>query len=304
MLPAARYCSAMNTAVPASTDRHYATAARAIAWLQAHAAEQPSLEALAAALHLSPDHLQRVFLAWAGVSPKRFVQYLSKEHALARLREGDTVLAASHSAGLSGPGRLHDLLVRWQAVTPGEVRAWGSGLTVHSGWGDTPFGPALIGWTDRGVCHLVFETDGRDAHEHELQQHWPLARHTTNPTGAQRWLQHIFVPEHATEGRQPLPLLLCGSAFQLQVWQALLRLPSGHVVSYQALAQAAGRPGASRAVGSAMAANTLGYLMPCHRVLRGSGESGHYRWGPERKLALLGWEAARRDTASGSALSP
>ena len=288
----------MTAATPTVVDRHYATVARAIAWLQTHAADQPSLDELAAAVHLSPAHLQRVFLAWAGVSPKRFVQYLSKAHALARLREGDTVLAASHAAGLSGPGRLHDLLLRWQAVTPGEVRALGSGLVLHSGWGATPFGPALIGWTERGICHLVFETQGRDAHERELQQHWPLARHIADPAGAQQWLHQIFAVEHPSEHRQPLPLLLCGSAFQLQVWQALLRLPSGHVVSYQALAHAAGRPGASRAVGSAMAANTLGYLMPCHRVLRGSGESGHYRWGPERKLALLGWEAARREAAA------
>ena len=288
----------MNTA-----HTHYATVAQAIGWLRQRAGQQPSLDELAAAVGLSPTHLQRVFVAWAGVSPKRFVQYLSKEHALARLREGDTVLAASHAIGLSGPGRLHDLLLSWQAMTPGEVRALGRDLVLHSGWGDTPFGPALLGWTVRGVCHLVFETDTRDTHEAELRQHWPLAQHQPDDAQAQRWLDHIFSPSPQHGQSRPLPLLLCGSAFQLQVWQALLRLPSGHVVSYQALAQATGRPGASRAVGSAMAANTLGYLMPCHRVLRGSGESGHYRWGAERKLALLGWEAARRDT-SGPDVSP
>jgi len=277
----------------------YATVAQAIDWLRQRAGQQPPLGELAAAVGLSPAHLQRVFVAWAGVSPKRFVQYLSKEHALARLREGDTVLEASHAAGLSGPSRLHDLLLSWQATTPGEVRALGAGLRLHSGWGETPFGPALLGWTARGICHLVFETDPRPSHEAELRQHWPLAQHQRDNAEAQQRLDQIFAP--APQRAQPLPLLLCGSAFQLQVWQALLRLPPGHVVSYQALARAAGHPGASRAVGSAMAANTLGYLMPCHRVLRGSGESGHYRWGPERKLALLGWEAARRDA---DALSP
>jgi len=280
---------------PSTLARHYGTVATAIGWLREHAARQPTLDELAHAVHMSPEHLQRVFVAWAGVSPKRFVQYLSKEHALARLREGDTVLDASHAAGLSGPGRLHDLLLSWQAMTPGEVRALGCGLAVHSGWGDTPFGPALVGWTPRGICHLVFETEARHAHETELLQQWPLAQHTRDNAEAHVWLQRIFTPPLGREGQQPLPLLLCGSAFQLHVWQALLHLPSGHVVSYQTLANAAGHPGASRAVGSAMAANTLGYLMPCHRVLRGSGESGHYRWGPERKLALLGWEAARRD---------
>ena len=285
----------MNTSASNTPTRHYGTVAQAIGWLRQHAAQQPSLDELAAAVHLSPDHLQRVFVAWAGVSPKRFVQYLSKEHALARLREGDTVLDASHAAGLSGPGRLHDLLLSWQATTPGEVRALGSGLAVHQGWGDTPFGPALIGWTERGICHLAFDTQGQTAHEQELRTLWPLARIHTDTDAAQHWLAQVFATEADTTRQQPLPLLLCGSAFQLQVWQALLRLPSGHVVSYRALARAAGRPGASRAVGSAMATNTVGFLMPCHRVLRGTGDSGHYRWGADRKLALLGWEAARRD---------
>lgn len=171
----------MNTA-----HTHYATVAQAIGWLRQRAGQQPSLDELAAAVGLSPAHLQRVFVAWAGVSPKRFVQYLNKEHALARLREGDTVLAASHAAGLSGPGRLHDLLLSWQAMTPGEVRSLGRDLVLHSGWGDTPFGPALLGWTARGVCHLVFETDTREAHEAELRHtgHWRSTSQTPRKPSA------------------------------------------------------------------------------------------------------------------------
>ena len=274
--------------------RQYTVVAQAIRYLRAHARAQPPLAEVAAAVHLSEFHLQRVFARWAGISPKRFLQYLSKEHAQAALRASADVLQASAAAGLSGPGRLHDLMVSCEAMTPGEIRSGGAGVTVGWGQADTPLGTALAGWTARGLCHLAF-VDGDAAQRYgELRAAWPAAQLQADDAAAQRLLDQVFAAA-PQPGR--LHLLLRGTNFQLKVWEALLRLPSGQRVSYTQLAALAGAPRAQRAVGSALAANTIAYLIPCHRVIRESGDSGHYRWGDERKVALLAWEAARAAAA-------
>jgi len=268
--------------------RQYAVVAQAIRYLRGHAAQQPTLAELAQAVHLSEFHLQRVFAQWAGISPKRFLQYLSKEHARAALRASADVLQASAAAGLSGPGRLHDLMVSCEAMTPGEIKSGGAGVTLCWGQAETPFGTALAGWTPRGLCYLAF-LDGDAAQRHqELCAAWPAAQLQCDDTQAQALLDQVF-PGPLQPGR--LHLLLRGTNFQLKVWEALLRLPPGQRVSYTQLAALAGVPRAQRAVGSALAANAIAYLIPCHRVIREGGDSGHYRWGEERKVAMLAWEA-------------
>lgn len=248
--------------------RQYEVVARAIHYLRAQALQQPSLAEVAQAVHLSEYHLQRVFAAWAGISPKRFLQYLTKEYAREALRGAQDVLSVTQASGLSSAGRLHDLMVSCEAMTPGEIKSGGAGVTLGWGQADTPFGTALVGWTPRGLCYLAF-LDG-DA--------------------AQRLLDQVF-PGTPQPGR--LHLLLRGTNFQLKVWEALLRLPPGRRVSYTQLAALAGTPKAQRAVGSALAANAIAYLIPCHRVIRESGDSGQYRWGGERKVAMLAWEAGQ-----------
>ncbi|NDV13619.1 methylated-DNA--[protein]-cysteine S-methyltransferase [Crenobacter caeni] len=272
--------------------RHYALVEAAIRHLRAHAHEQPTLEDLARAVHLSPGHLQRVFSEWAGVSPKRFLQYLSKQHALSALATSQDMLSVTHALGLSSGSRLHELMVTCEAMTPGEIRAGGQGVTVGYGWGPSPFGGALIGWTTRGVCHLAFAGAPRAELEARLATAWPRAALRRDDAAARAWLERVFAP--ATSGA-PLPLLLKGSNFQLKVWEALLDTGCGRLVSYRQLAGMAGAPRAARAVGSALAANDLAYLIPCHRVIREGGEVGQYRWGGERKQAIQLWEAARLD---------
>lgn len=269
--------------------RQYAVVAQAIRYLRAHAAQQPTLAELAAAVHLSECHLQRVFAQWAGISPKRFLQYLSKEHARAALRASADLLQASDAAGLSGPGRLHDLMVSCEAMTPGEIKSGGAGVVLGWGQADTPFGTALAGWTARGLCYLAFLEGDAAQRYAELCAAWPAAQRQCDDAQARALMARVF-PGPLQPGR--LHLLLRGTNFQLKVWEALLRLPPGQRVSYTQLAALAGAPRAQRAVGSALAANTLGYLIPCHRVIRESGDSGHYRWGEERKVAMLAWEAA------------
>ena len=279
----------MDEALLVQPARQYALVAQAIRYLRAHAHQQPSLAEVAAAVHLSEHHLQRIFAAWAGISPKRFLQYLSKEHALAALRSEQGVLDAAQASGLSGPGRLHDLLVSCEAMTPGEIKSGGAGLVLGWGQAETPFGVALVGWTPRGICYLAFLNEDAAQRLQELRFAWPAAELRQDKAQAQHLMGQVF-PATPQPGR--LHLLLRGTNFQLKVWEALLRLPPGRRVSYTQLAALAGRPRAQRAVGRALAATTIAYLIPCHRVIRESGESGHYRWGDERKSAMLAWEAA------------
>ena len=277
--------------------RHYEVVARAIGWLRARAHEQPTLQEVAAAVHLSPSHLQRVFSRWAGLSPKRFLQFLTHEQAKARLRapgpDADT-LAVAADVGLSGPGRLHALMVSCEAVTPAQWRSLGQGLAIGWGLGPTPFGLALIAWTGRGVCHLAFATGPQASLLRGLERAWPRAVLRRDDDAAAARLAQVFA-----QAPQPGPLHLFvrGTNFQIRVWQALLDTQPGDVLTYGGLALRVGAPRAARAVGSALAANEIGWLIPCHRVVREGGEVGQYRWQPERKVAMLGWEAQRRDPA-------
>lgn len=272
----------------------YARIAGAIAFLRDHYTQQPDLQALAEHLGLSPHHTQRLFARWAGVSPKRFVQFLSKEHAR-QLLQSHSVLDTALALGFSGSSRLHDLLVSTEAVSPGDVTRQGAGLCITHGVCTSPFGHCFVAVTPRGLCQLGFFDHASEQALllARLQADWPMATLQEDHATATRWGQQIF--RLSTDACAPLHLLLKGSPFQLQVWQALLRIPTGQVVSYGDLAKGMGRPEATRAVASAIAANRLGYLIPCHRVIRQSGDTHHYRWGPVRKQVLLAWEQAQSD---------
>lgn len=275
----------------------YETVARAIRFIRSNSSRQPRLEEIAAQVDMSPFHLQRTFSTWAGISPKRFLQCLTRAHARTLLRQGHDVLAASHEAGLSGPGRLHDLMITCDAMTPGEVRALGAGLEINYGFGLTPFGRIIAGTTPRGLCHLQFTADG-DAGivtaTRALQDEWPHARLVRNDEVLDAITARLFCLDTMKRTPpQPLYLLLRGTNFQIKVWEALLQIPSGGIVSYQTLAGIAGSPRAQRAVGSALAQNRIALLIPCHRVIRENGETGQYRWTAERKQALLAFESAQ-----------
>ena len=281
--------------------RHqYAAVARAIAFIRANAARQPSLAEIAAVAHVSEFHLQRLFSAWAGLSPKRFLQYLTKEHAREALRASTGVLDAALDAGLSGPGRLHDLMVSCEALTPGEIRTQGAGVELRHGYATTPLGDALLGWTARGVCHLAFCDDDHAAKLEILHKDWPAANFVRDDEAARALAARIF-PAAPTPGK--LHLLLRGTNFQIKVWEALLKIPPASLVSYGQLAGHLGRPRAARAVGSAVAANSIAWLIPCHRVIREDGDSSNYRWGVERKLALRAWEAGHLNSPGNSLLA-
>ncbi|NBC34845.1 MAG: methylated-DNA--[protein]-cysteine S-methyltransferase [Alphaproteobacteria bacterium] len=294
---------------PAAGRSTYAAMARAIAHLVTHYQDQPGLADLAAIAGLHPHHFQRVFKRWAGISPKRFAQYLTVEHAKALLRDSETVLGAALDVGLSGPGRLHDLFVACEAMTPGEYKAQGRDLEVRWGVHDSPFGPALIGTTDRGVCLLRFVSSqggaagpalaGDGTVEDSLAE-WSAATLVHDPAATAATAARLFEGDAAAS---PEKLLLRGTNFQVQVWQALLRIPPGQAASYRRVAASVCSPRAARAVGQAVAANPIGVLIPCHRVIRETGALGGYRWGTDRKRALLAWESGRQDGTAGDSES-
>jgi AraC family transcriptional regulator of adaptative response/methylated-DNA-[protein]-cysteine methyltransferase len=269
---------------------------RSITFLQSNYTRQPELHEVARNVHLSEYHFQRLFTRWAGISPKRFLQYLTLEHAKRALKESRSLLDATMDAGLSSPGRLHDLFVTVEAMTPGEFKRDGEGLTIHYGLHPTPFGECLLGATARGVCALFF-VQGNDRREvrAELRARWPNARLVEDADQTRKYVDRIFGSASSTR-RVPLPLILSGTNFQIKVWEALLRIPPGHVLSYEDVAQRIGQPTASRAVGNAVAKNPISYIIPCHRVIQSVGVTGNYRWGPARKKAMLGWEFAHAAT--------
>jgi AraC family transcriptional regulator, regulatory protein of adaptative response / methylated-DNA-[protein]-cysteine methyltransferase len=272
-------------------ERDYERIARAIGYLRNHAEKQPDLSVVAREIHLSDHHFQRLFTRWAGVSPKRFLQYLTVEHAKTRLETSPSLLNLAGEIGLSGPGRLHDLFVSLEAMSPGEYKAGGAGLEIRYGVHETPFGPALIAVTTRGICGLHFLGDG-DAGVALLREDWPRAGLREDIAGTAAIIARIFAPLQRADGK-PLALLVRGTNFQVKVWQALLGLPAGALTTYGRLARQIGQPSAARAVGSAVGSNPIAWLIPCHRVIRESGELSHYRWGDTRKAVMLGWEAAR-----------
>lgn len=270
----------------------YERMARSIRWLRAHAPERPSLERAAAAAGLSPHHFQRAFKRWAGVSPKRYLQHLAAEGAREALARSGSVLEASYAAGLSGPGRLHDLVVNVEALTPGELARRGEGVTLRVGTAETPFGPAVIARSERGLSGLAFVDGDEDAARAHVLRHWTRARVVEDAASAREVAARLASAERRAKGR-PLTLVLAGTNFQVQVWRALLAIPAGATASYSDVAREIGAPRAVRAVGTAVGANALAWIVPCHRVLREDGTLGGYRWGLERKSALLAWEAAR-----------
>jgi AraC family transcriptional regulator of adaptative response/methylated-DNA-[protein]-cysteine methyltransferase len=264
-----------------------------LGWLGEHWQEQPSLEAVARVAGLGPHHFQRVFTQHVGVSPKKYLQFLTLGHAKRSLDDSASVLDAAFDAGLSGPGRLHDLFVSHEGLTPGEWKAQGAGLDLRCGWHDSPFGECLIVVAPRGVCGLAFRDGTRAATLADLARNFAGAALVEDPTTTAAYAARAFAGGD-------IHLVLRGTPFQLKVWEALLRIPPGATVSYAGLAGRLGRPGAARAVAGAVAFNPVSWLIPCHRVLRGDGSITGYRWSPARKRVLLAWEAAQaaRETAA------
>jgi AraC family transcriptional regulator of adaptative response/methylated-DNA-[protein]-cysteine methyltransferase len=264
----------------------------AIQYIQSQAGEQPSLQDVANAVHMSEFHLQRLFSRWAGVSPKRFLQLLTLEHAKTQLRAHVDVLSTSYSVGLSGSSRLHDLFVNLEALTPGEYKAKGRGIGIDYGFHSSPFGECLVAKTVRGICFLGFvEGNDQELALEDMKSRLPEASYAENSGATRPTVEKVF--RSGNSGRESLNLLVRGTNFQVQVWRALLQLSMGQVTSYSAIARWIGKPGASRAVGSAVGSNPISWLIPCHRVLRNDGGIGGYHWGETRKTAVLAWEAAQ-----------
>lgn len=268
----------------------------AIAFIEQNFRAQPELSAVARHVHLSDAHFQRLFRRWAGISPKRFLQFLTAEHARGLLNGSASVLDASYAVGLSGGGRLHDLMINVHAATPGEIKSGGAGLRIEQAVHQTPFGAALIATTPRGICALSFiSPDQPDRALQDLRQRWRNATIVESKSNTE-WAAHA-----AFGGGRELSLFLKGTNFQIRVWEALLRVPSGRAVTYEDIARDIGQPTAMRAVGTAVAQNPIAFLIPCHRVLRKSGGFGDYHWGPLRKKAMLAWESGRAWTSDGEA---
>lgn len=255
-----------------------------------------TLGELADEMNMSPAHFQRVFTRWVGVSPKRFQQYLSLDQAKGLLAEKFTTLDTAYELGLSGTGRLHDLFVRWEAMSPGEYARKGDGLTIFWGWFDSPFGLALVMGTQRGICGIGFASEmGKDAAMQDLLSRWPNARYVEDRNILEPWAVTAFAVSTDTEVETPLYMI--GAPFQIKVWEALLQVPSGHVTTYSEIASAIGTPSAVRAVGTAVGRNPVSLLIPCHRAVRKSGGLGGYHWGLPIKRAILAWESARAEAS-------
>jgi AraC family transcriptional regulator of adaptative response/methylated-DNA-[protein]-cysteine methyltransferase len=267
---------------------HYQVIARALQVIDA-AGPALTLEDLAAKMRMSPAHFQRVFSQWVGVSPKRYQQYLTLGHARRLLAERHTLLGTALDTGLSGTGRLHDLFLTWEAMSPGDYAKGGAGLEIRWGWFESPFGPALVMATAKGICGMGFADEtGAEAVLEDLVSRWPKARYVADPMAIRPLVAAAF-------GGGDSRLHLIGAPFQIKVWEALLAIPSGHVTTYADIAGAIGHPSAHRAVGTAVGRNPIGFLIPCHRAIRRDGGLGGYHWGLPRKRAMLAWEAARTE---------
>ncbi|HEY2980171.1 MAG TPA: methylated-DNA--[protein]-cysteine S-methyltransferase [Anaerolineales bacterium] len=283
--------------VPA-TDYHqlnedYLRIAQAIEYLERNVDRQPELAEIAGAVGLSEFYFQRLFTRWAGISPKRFLQFVTKEHAKELLDQYENLLDTTHQVGLSSLGRLHDLFVATEAVTPGEYKNRGDGLTIRYGLHATPFGKCLVGLTERGICHLGFIEDSESAAIDALVSEWPEARMIEDRRATAPLIEPIF--DLSKRENTPMRIHLRGTNFQIKVWEALLRIPAGGVTTYEAIAAQIGQPTAARAVGNAVGHNPVAVLIPCHRVIRKRGGFGNYRYGAVRKQALLGWEMSKSE---------
>ena len=280
----------MNALSQIEDSYYYKLMRRAIDRIDAEDGRDLSLEAIAAEMNLSPAHFQRVFSRWAGVSPKRFQQWLTLDHAKRLLEERHTMLETADAVGLSGGGRLHDLFLRWEAMSPGDYARGGAGLTIYWGWFDSPFGPALVMGTDKGICGIALAAEtGPEPAMADMKSRWPKAGYVEDPGRLAPWVARAF-PK--TGEPVDAPLYLIGAPFQIKVWEALLRIPTGQVTTYSDIARVIGHPKAVRAVGTAVGRNPISWLIPCHRALRKSGGLGGYHWGLPVKRAMLAWEAA------------
>jgi len=284
----------MNIA-PDAGQFHYDLMAAALRYIETRREDQPSLDEVAAAIGLSPAHFQRVFSQWVGVSPKRYLQHLTLDHAKRLLRDRFSVLDATYASGLSAPSRLHDLFLRWEAMTPGEYAQNGRGLTIAWGWFDSPFGETLAMGTDRGLCGMAFAAEqGRDRALADMRGRWPAAAYREDRGAIAVWVEAAFDRGRDADGGE-VRLQMLGAPFQLKVWEALLAIPPGHVSTYSEIARSIGNPKAVRAVGTAVGRNPISWLIPCHRALRRDGELGGYHWGLPLKRAMLAYESARTD---------
>ncbi len=262
-----------------------------LAFISENWREQPSLETLADPAGLSPTHLQRLFTRWAGLSPKAFLQAVTLDHARGLLRDSASILDASYELGLSGPGRLHDLFVTHEGMSPGIYKAHGRGLNISYGFHDCPFGRALILITSEGLAGLAFADHGQEKSAlADMTSRWPEATYAENQQATASYAKRIF--ESARwKPDQPLRIVFIGSDFEIRVWETILRIPFGKASTYSDIASHIGKPKAARAVGSAVGKNPISFVVPCHRVLEKSGGLGGYHWGLTRKRAILGWEA-------------
>jgi AraC family transcriptional regulator, regulatory protein of adaptative response / methylated-DNA-[protein]-cysteine methyltransferase len=286
----------MSTAAAFLDSREFARMARAIAFIDAHFREQPRIADIARAAHLSEFHFSRQFRRWAGLSPHQYLAFVTARAAGRALPRTPSVLEAALEVGLSGPGRLHDLMVTLEALSPGEVKSGGEGVALSAGFTDTPFGRALLASSPRGITRLSFTEAGGEAGElAALAAAWPRAQVRRDDAGAAGWAQRIWGGR-----RDSVPLAVRGTNFQVRIWQALLER-GGEVTNYASLSRAAGVPGAARAAGQAVGANPVAWLIPCHTVLRADGALGGYHWGGERKRAMLAWDSLRARQAAATA---
>lgn len=270
---------------------NYQRIAEAIEYLQSNFKRQPSLEEIAEQFHLSPFHFQRMFSEWAGVSPKKFMQYLSVEYAKQLLKGKEaTLFEAAQETGLSGTGRLHDLFVKIEGMTPGEFKNGGENLQIDYNFTETPFGKIIVASTSKGICHLAFFSDQKDG-ESTMKARFPNATYREFLNEIQQKALHIFQQDWNKPNQ--IKLHLHGTPFQLKVWDALLKIPMGNLKTYGSIASEIEKPKASRAIGTAIGSNPVAFLIPCHRVIQSSGNLGGYMWGTTRKSAIIGWEAAQ-----------
>lgn len=266
----------------------------AITYIKEHFKEQPSLEEVATAVHLSPFHFQRLFTQWAGVSPKKFMQFLSVEHAKKLLKEqSTTLLDTAHDTGFSSTSRLHDLFINIESMTPGEYKNGGEELTINYSFTESPFGKMIIASTHIGVCHISFSENNDHALD-DLKQRFPHADYCQRTDQSQQNALCFF--QQDWQNLNQIKLHLTGTPFQLKVWDSLIKIPLGQLTTYGEIAQNIGSPKAARAVGTAIGSNPIAFLIPCHRVIQSSGKTGGYMWGADRKSAIIGWESAKIET--------
>lgn len=274
------------------SDINYYRIAEAIDYIRSNFRSQPDLNDVAKKIHLSPFHFQRLFTEWAGTSPKKFLQYISIEHAKKLLKERQNTLSVTaFESGLSGTGRLHDLFINIEGMTPAEYKQGGKNLYIYYSFAESPFGNIIIASTNKGICHMAFYENSDDHALTLLKNHFPNARYEQRLDRIQQ--NALFIFQHDWTKLNQIKLHLKGSEFQLKVWQALLTIPIGHLSTYGTIAHCIEKPTASRAVGTAIGSNPVAYLIPCHRVIQSTGEIGGYMWGSNRKAAIIGWEATK-----------